>query len=464
MSLTRTLTLAVTGLMLLMVAIAATWSYFESNHELEEVFDAELAQSARMVQGLVRHLARNQSLADLKASLEDTLQLPRDPDEDDKSDEILPGGAGHKYEKKIAFQIWSRDATPLLTSASLTDQDDRPSIGYAWAESGGYQWRTFTLRDPQTGLWILSAQREDIRSELSGELAMGNVLPLAFVLPALIVCLVIAIQWAFRPLRRLERPVRNMAPERIHPLDEKQAPREVSGLVNAVNGLLRRLDQALDRERQFSADAAHELRTPLTALRLNLEEVCESHPGQFGELLASVDRMTYLVEQMLLLSRIDGSTRGEPELNSLTDIVAQSVADVAPLAMRKQIELSLDDQLDNDRVLCHTALIATLVRSLTANAIQYSPPGSEVSVHLSEAGPNYLLRICDQGPGIPEDERQRALQRFVRLDQRQGSGAGLGLAIAARIAEIHGGRLSLEGREDGTSGLCVAVRLALPRL
>ncbi|MAA65826.1 MAG: two-component sensor histidine kinase [Alteromonadaceae bacterium] len=464
MSLTRTLTLTVTGLMLLMVLIAATWSYFESNHELEEVFDAELAQSARMVQGLVRHLARSQSLDELTASLEDTLQLPAETDKDDESDEILPNGAGHKYEKKIAFQIWSSDASPLLTSAALTEQSERPQIGYAWAESGGYQWRTFTLRDPQTGLWVLSAQREDIRSELSGELAMGNVLPLVVVLPVLLASLVVAIQWAFRPLRKLEQPVRNMAPERIHPLDEKQAPREVNGLVNAVNGLLRRLDQALDRERQFSADAAHELRTPLTALRLNLESACERNPEQFGELLTSVDRMNYLVEQMLLLSRIDSGTRGEPQLVSLSEIVAQSVADVAPLALREKIELSLDDHIENDRVLCHSALIATLVRSLTANAIQYSPSGSPVGLQLSERGPNYLLKICDRGPGIPEKARQRATQRFVRLDQRQGSGAGLGLAIATRIAEIHGGRLSLENREDGLSGLCVVVLLALTRI
>ncbi|TBW47903.1 two-component sensor histidine kinase [Marinobacter halodurans] len=464
MSLTRKLSITVALLTMLLALTAAAWSYIGSNHELEEVFDAELAQSARIVQGLVHHLSHDQPLGQLKDALEDSLRLPPGLGDHDDSDEALPGDRGHKYEKKLAFQIWSRDGTPLLSSPALTEQTDRPTPGYAWAESRGFQWRTFTLRDPETGLWILSGQREDIRSELSGELALSNVLPLLIVLPVLLVLVVIAIRWTFRPLRQLERPIRNMAPERIHPLDEKQAPPEVLGLVSAVNGLLRRLDQALERERQFSADAAHELRTPLAALRLNLEEACQSAPEQFSGLLASVDRMNHLVEQMLLLSRIDAGSPGEPQLASISDIVAQAVADVAPVAIRDHVELILDDRIDNDRVLCHSALISTLVRSLTANAIQYSPADSEVTLQLTEKGADTCLRICDSGPGIPPEARERALQRFVRLDQRQGSGAGLGLAIASRIVELHGGQLTLEDRHDGRSGLCVRVLLPLNRL
>lgn len=464
MSLTRRLTLTVTALVLVMALIASISSYFESNHELEEVFDAELAQSTRMVQGLVRYLSHSQSLPELKAALEDTLQLPPGAENEEDEDEILPDGSGHKYEKKIAFQIWSDKDRLLLSSPALTGRSERPEPGYAWAESGGYQWRTFTLQDPVTGFWILSGQREDIRSELSGELAMGNVLPLLLVLPILVACVVLAIHLTFRPLRRLERPVRDMAPERIHPLDASQAPREVKGLVSAVNGLLQRLDEALERERQFSADAAHELRTPLAALRLNLEDACQEAPETFKGLLESVDRMTHLVEQMLLLSRIDAGTQGEPEIAVLSHIVEQAIADVAPLALQRHIELDLQDSCDNDRVLCHGALLATLVRSLTANAIQYSPEKGEVSVTLNRNDGPYRLTICDSGPGISADARKRALQRFVRLDQRQGSGAGLGLAIAARIVDIHGGKLLLADRADGRSGLRVEVDLPLKRL
>ena len=250
-----------------------------------------------------------------------------------------------------------------------------------------------------------------------------------------------------------------MAPERIHPLDDQQAPKEVAGLVQAVNGLLKRLNQAFERERRFSADAAHELRTPLAVLRLNLEKACADNPEQFQGLIQSVDRMVHLVEQMLLLSRVDAGTDFAPEYHNLSSIVEQSIADVAPLALKKDIEPVLEDDAGQALVSCHSALINTLMRSLLANAIQYSPEHTVITTHLTPSGNGYRITVCDQGPGIPDEERERAMSRFVRLDQRLGGGAGLGLAIARRIAELHGGQLTLMKRDDGQSGLCVSIWL-----
>ncbi|PXX91824.1 two-component sensor histidine kinase [Marinobacter vulgaris] len=462
MSLTRTLTLLVTSTVLLIALIAATWSYVESNHELEELFDAELAQSTRIVQGLVRHLADTQSMEQLPKTLSETLELPlADGDNIDfeaDNNEILPRGIGHKYEKKLAFEVWTPDRIPLLDTLKADDSEGL-TPGYSWAESKGYRWRIFTLQDPTTDFWIRTAQREDIRQELSQELALGNVLPLLLALPLLVAAAIAAIQFSFRPLRRLEKPVRNMAPERIHPLDDRQAPKEVAGLVQAVNGLLKRLNQALERERRFSADAAHELRTPLAVLRLNLEKACASNPAQFQDLIQSVDRMVHLVEQMLLLSRVDAATDFAPHYHDLSAIVEQSIADVAPLALKKDIEPILEDEAGRALVCCHSALINTLMRSLLANAIQYSPEHTVITTRLAPSGDGYHVTVCDQGPGIPPGERERALSRFVRLDQRVGGGAGLGLAIARRIAELHGGQLTLSGQASGQPGLCVSVWL-----
>ncbi|TKV69160.1 HAMP domain-containing protein [Marinobacter panjinensis] len=462
MSLTRTLTLLVTSTVLLVALIAAAWSYIESNHELEELFDAELAQSTRIVQGLVRHLADTQSLEQLPQTLSETLALPRSDDMDidfeADDDEILPDGTGHKYEKKLAFEVWTPDREPLLDTLKADDAEGLVP-GYSWAESSGHRWRVFTLQDPATGFWIRTAQREDIREELSQELALGNVLPLLLALPLLLIAASAAIQLGFRPLRRLERPIRHMAAENIHPLDDRQAPKEVAGLVQAVNSLLKRLNQALERERRFSADAAHELRTPLTALRLNLEKICEKDPEQFRDLIQSVDRMVHLVEQMLLLNRVDAGTDFRPGYHNLSVILEQSIADVAPLALKKDIDPILEDEAGKALTCCHSALINTLMRSLLANAIQYSPEHTAITTRLVPAGDGYLITVCDQGPGIPAKERERALSRFVRLDQRRGGGAGLGLAIARRIAELHGGQLTLSDRTDGQSGLCVSIWL-----
>ena len=459
MSLTRKLILLITSTVFFITLIAAGWGFYVSDHQLEEVFDAELAQSTRIVQGLVEHLSSTQSVEQLSHTLAKTLQLPDSAYQgDEEENEILPDGAGHKYERKIAFEVWSPDLEPILDTLQANDSQGLEP-GFGWQEVAGYQWRTFTLEDPTTGFWIRTAQREDVRDELSQEIALGNVLPFLIVLPLLAVAVLVSIQVGFQPLRKLEKPVRNMAPENIHPLDDRQAPKEVAGLVQAVNGLLRRLNQALERERRFSADAAHELRTPLTALRLNLEKVYENDPEQYGDLIQSVDRMVHLVEQMLLLNRVDSGADFTPEYHNLSAIVEQSIADVAPLALKKDIDPVLQDDAGQALVCCHSALINTLMRSLLANAIQYSPEHTIIDTRLKPSGEGYHITVCDQGPGIPAEERERALSRFVRLDQRLGGGAGLGLAIARRIAELHGGQLTLSDRPDGNAGLCVSIWL-----
>tara|TARA_B100001057_G_scaffold268993_3_gene269191 strand:+ start:13200 stop:14612 length:1413 start_codon:yes stop_codon:yes gene_type:complete len=459
MSLTRKLILLITSTVFFITLIAAGWGFYVSDHQLEELFDAELAQSTRIVQGLVEHLSSTQSMEQISHTLEKTLQLPDGVYQgDEEENEILPGGAGHKYERKLAFEVWSPDREPILDTLRANDSQGLER-GFGWQEVAGYQWRTFTLEDPATGFWIRTAQREDVRDELSQEIALGNVLPFLIVLPVLALAVLVSIQVGFQPLRKLEKPVRNMAPENIHPLDDRQAPKEVAGLVQAVNGLLRRLNQALERERRFSADAAHELRTPLTALRLNLEKVYENDPEQYGDLIQSVDRMVHLVEQMLLLNRVDSGADFTPEYHNLSAIVEQSIADVAPLALKKDIDPVLQDDAGQALVSCHSALINTLMRSLLANAIQYSPEHTSIETHLTPAGERYHITVCDQGPGIPAEARERALSRFVRLDQRLGGGAGLGLAIARRIAELHGGQLTLGDRADGNSGLCVSIWL-----
>jgi two-component system sensor histidine kinase QseC len=332
MSLTRKLILLITSTVFFITLIAAGWGFYVSDHQLEELFDAELAQSTRIVQGLVEHLSSTQSIDQITHTLETTLQLPDSVYQgEEEENEILPDGAGHKYERKLAFEVWSPDRKPILDTLRANDSQGLER-GFGWQEVAGFQWRTFTIEDPATGFWIRTAQREDVRDELSQEIALGNVLPFLIVLPVLALAVLVSIQVGFQPLRKLEKPVRNMAPENIHPLDDRQAPKEVAGLVQAVNGLLRRLNQALERERRFSADAAHELRTPLTALRLNLEKVYEKDPEQYGDLIQSVDRMVHLVEQMLLLNRVDSGADFTPEYHNLSAIVEQSIADVAPLA------------------------------------------------------------------------------------------------------------------------------------
>jgi two-component system sensor histidine kinase QseC len=456
-SLTRTLSLLVVGVVLLVGLAAAYWSYVTSNHELEELFDADLAQGSRIVMGVIRHLSETDNMAQFHLMLADALQIPETA-LDSEGGMTLPGGVGHRYEAKLAFEIWTPEREALLNTLPGMDELSLQP-GYAWMESQGFLWRTFTMQDPVTAYWIRSAQREDIRGELSRELALGNVLPLLLALPWLMLFLILAIRWGFRPLRRLVESVSGMAPDALHPLPEQDVPREVVALVQAINDLLGRLEQTMERERRFSSDAAHELRTPLTVLRLNLEQACADDPQTFNPLHQSVERMAHLVEQMLLLSRVDAAADLHWDRLDLAAILGRGIADISPLALPKGIEPGFDNHTTQAWVHGDEALLHTLFSSLLANAIQYGPVDSLLTVSLSRQARELRVLICDQGPGIPEAGRLRAMERFVRLDQRRGTGAGLGLAIAQRIVELHRGRIALLGRADGQQGLCVVIDL-----
>jgi len=462
MSLRRTLILVLVSVVVVIYAVALGWSYRGSNDELNEVFDAELAQMAGVLRTLVRENVSAATLQRLHATLNHRLRVStEDNDDDSAADRLIDKEVAHHYQKNLAFQVWTGKRTPLVKGPRLLD--DRPlKPGYDWVSSAGQRWRTFTLHDPVSHSWIRTAQRVDLRHALSAELALGNTLPLLAALPVIILLTLVAIWWTFRPLIRLENSIDTMDPSTLEHLDERLAPREVRGLVRAINALLARLGQALEREKHFTANAAHELRTPLTALRLNLEDRAREQPEQTRPLLDAVDRMVHLVEQMLILSRLDPDATPRMEPCDLRKAAAETLAELAPVAISAGKEIQLESS--DETVACHAnpALLSTLVRNLVSNALQYSEAGGQVQVRVAQQAHAVTLSVCDQGPGIAPEKRDEAMQRFVRLDGRRGQGAGLGLSIAQRIAQLHQGSLVLGDRPDGLPGLCATLVLPAP--
>lgn len=440
MSIRRTLVLTLLTLLSLMNALAMLWSYQSSDHELEEVFDAELAQMARLFSGI-----SDAALSDVQTRPAKPAEAPAEP-------------LGHRYEKKLAVQIWRADGALLPITANPLPLSPPTQEGYAAVEAGGFRWRTFTLYDPDHQRWIRTAHHQDIRDELSTYLAASNIAPLLLALPLTLGLVWLTVWWAFRPLARLERPLQHMAPEALQPLDAQLAPREVRGLVQAVNALLLRLRDAFEHEKQFTANAAHELRTPLTALRLNLEHEQTRQPERFTPLIHAVDRLVHVVEQMLVMSRLDPAIPLTLSPCRLDHLAADVLAELSPLALQKPIEPVLEAPASLRLIQANPHLIMILLRNLISNAIQYSPAHTSVTVHLHQDDEHLLLQVLDEGPGIPAEARARAQERFVRLDQRQGAGAGLGLSIVKRIVELHRASLHLEDRTDGRPGLCVCIR------
>jgi signal transduction histidine kinase len=213
------------------------------------------------------------------------------------------------------------------------------------------------------------------------------------------------------------------------------------------------VSSTLDRQRAFVADASHELRTPLTVLSLRLENL-EPHlrsegTAEFEEALAEVDRLAGLVEDLLALARVEaGAVTGE--LDRVAEL-APRLAGWREVYAAKQLTLELPASLVAPEAVARIADIAL------DNAQKFVPPGGTVTVTLREG----VLRIADDGPGLPEEERSQAIGRFWRAGAHANvPGSGLGLAIAAELAKACGATLAL-GRNE-PHGLVVELRPAQP--
>jgi two-component system, OmpR family, sensor kinase len=268
---------------------------------------------------------------------------------------------------------------------------------------------------------------------------------------------------ALQPLQRLTTLVKTRHADVLNPLPDDRLPDEVRPLVGALNDLLVRLGDALDRERAFLADAAHELRTPLTALHLQMGTLAraanetERHDAM-EKLSAGMQRAIRLVEQMLSFAR--QQPRAEPTLTQvpLADVVREVVAELVPLADVKHIDLGISNSQDAF-VLGDPDALRTLTRNLVDNAVRYTPDGGRVDVSVERSGDAAILKVVDNGPGIPLEERSRVLDRFYRRPGTSPPGSGLGMAIVKAIADAHGASLGLD---SGVEGVGLAVTVAFP--
>ena len=462
----RTLVL-VLGTLLLSLSLISWRSYRDARHEIEELFDAQLAQSARLVQGLVM---REMSPWDRRA-----LQTALDAAVNARRDQGVPG---HDYEGKLGFQVYTEDGQVLLQSAGapadalqqlLSPAKVVPAqpfsqleAGYHDVTLGGRAWRLFLLQDPEDHLWVLVSERGDVRGELVGKITRRSLLPDLFGLPLLALLIWLAVGWGLRPLARMALLLKSRDPDNLAPLLLAPLPRELEPVAASLNRLLLQVNQLVEREKRFIADAAHELRTPLAVLRIHAQNAQQAdsqadRDKALRQLIAGVDRTTRVVTQLLTLARLEPRAQ---QLRlaplDLRALARETLAELTPLALARHQELTLDVDEHADFLLSgDAASLATLLQNLMSNALQYTSPGGRIEVQLRAATDQLTLEIADSGPGIDIALRPQLFERFVRLGD--GEGAGLGLSIVARIAELHDA--SVELLDSSLGGLRVVVRL-----
>jgi heavy metal sensor kinase len=243
---------------------------------------------------------------------------------------------------------------------------------------------------------------------------------------------------------------------------------EFGRLATVFNDTLSRLHDSFARLRRFTADASHELRTPLTAMR-SVGEIALQAPldqGKYrdviGSMLEEVDRLTRLVDSLLMLTRADsGAARPEREVVELTALAGNVAEHLRVLADEKQQRLRVDASARVEAV-CDPAILRLGLMNLLHNAIKYTPPGGAIDVRAkATASGQPSIEVQDTGPGIPAAHHKRIFERFYRADPgraRDSGGAGLGLAIAHWAVAANSGRIELESEESKGS----LFRIVLP--
>ncbi|EHP38823.1 integral membrane sensor signal transduction histidine kinase [Cupriavidus basilensis OR16] len=421
------------GAVLACALVAGAAAYFKVRREANEVFDAQLQQAARM---LPPHLERD----------------------------ATPPLDGSELDEEIVVQAWDVQGHQIYASHTVTlPRADLP--GFHDLQAHGSEWRIYGVRSGDR--YVQAAQSVVFRRKLAASLSLGALLPILALVPVLGLLIHLVVRRSLRPVEEIARAVGSRSADTLAPLDAHGWPPELLPVVDALNALLDRLQQAMDTQRAFVADAAHELRTPLTALKLQLQLALRAGSEDKQKLALAklgerLDRTTHLVAQLLTLARSeDGAPATQAPLTDvrLHDVAVQVVRELLPMAEAKDVDLGLDASAPECRVRGVAGDLFILLRNLADNAIRYTSPGGRVDLRIEWRNGAPMLGVSDTGPGIAPAERDNVFRRFHRGDASDAHGSGLGLAIVQSIAVRHGARVLLE---DGPAGRGLTVAVVFP--
>ncbi len=452
--------------MTLITAIAIIGNLFLEHKDIQTQLDSQILRSALQIQALFSDGIQNRNLPLVQKNIEESMQPEVKLNKG--SNQLIK--ASKNYHDKMSFQIWDQNGKLILHSKStptLPLSDGKTGLSTRWIN--GESWRVMTTFNKANQLTIMIAERSDFRQELENQLTQDSIFIMLVTYPFLGIMIWIIVGRGLEILRKVAREVSQRKPGYLEPVDVDVVPTEIEPLVRELNNLFQRLKEAFEREKRFAADAAHELRTPLAAISSQVQAAMhassiEETKDSLKKVLMGVDRSTHVVQQLLTMSRmVPDANLVKPVLVDMHRQASEIIASLVPLAIDKDIEVSLEDDENNPvKIMGNGTAIGILIRNLVDNAIRYTPEGGEVTVKLDADKTNHkaILRVIDTGPGIAEELRERVFERFFRVVGTQTKGSGLGLGIVAQIVKLHKAKLELLTPENN-KGLEIRVMFEL---
>lgn len=312
----------------------------------------------------------------------------------------------------------------------------------------------------------------DKRSALANEIIKGVILPQFVILPLAIVLVWFGLSRGLAPLTSLQANLRARRPDDLSPLEASSAPPEIEPLVTSFNDLLTRLEQNIDLQKRFIADAAHQMKTPLAGLHTQAElalrdDVSPEVRRSLEQIATGADQAARLVTQLLALARAENRSSGQIFTQvEIAHLARLAVRDWVRAALAKQMDLGYEGPDEPVFVDGNPVMLREMLSNVIDNAIRYTPVGGRITVRVrpKRDTEEAWIEVEDTGPGIAPTERPKVVERFYRILGREGDGSGLGLAIVKEIATMHGGTLTLDDHvyQDTPRLAGTLVRVCLP--
>ncbi|MBM6550271.1 ATP-binding protein [Marinomonas ostreistagni] len=428
-------------------------SIFTASHEVEELFDARLAQQARL---LVQLTGDN-----LSTEQKSTLFVY--PDAITESEGYQLSKVGHQYESKVYFRIWHDGKVVVSSDQQVIEPDETAANGFGYADSEHYEWRTFELiktLPAGTLVRIVVAERLDVRGEMVTEIVLNSVLPEVVGWPLIALFVWFAVSIGLEPLKQLTDRIRSIEAAKLEPVSLDNVPAELAPVQQALNSLLQEIDDLMAREKRWIADAAHELRTPLTVLKLHAQNAefsasDEERQQALLQLRQGVDRSTRIVAQLLSYARVE-SQLNAPHNYAPLDVLKETrriIAQLYPMAWDKGVNLEVAEQSQAITLLMADHHLEVILQNLISNAIKFTPSEGMIEVCWLVDDTHITLECLDTGVGVSEADFERLTERFYRGADL--SGAGLGLSIVATLANHYDAEVIFE--HHAPQGLIVRV-------
>lgn len=435
---------------LVTLAVIGGFAFQSATREINNIYDAQLINDANVLWTLMQKPLEKDGLREPKhfKDLDFTMgnQTAINDDVDDYADAHM-------------FRVWKEGAVRVSSSNAFPGTLRIEQGGLSTVTYDSEEWRVYALLIPDSTIAIEVGEKIQLRDTLVANILLNLFFPLLVLVPIISILLWFGIHDGLSTIRGIVNQIRRRSPDDLSVIPIDTLPQDLVPLGRSINQLLRKLDRSLLAERRFADNAAHQLRTPHAGIKLllqmlqNADSDAERHMIT-SNLVQSNEKAMRLIEQLLRAGRV---SHQPIELKSvaLYQVTASVIAELGHIITQKHQEVTLDGAEDA-RIDADEPLLRLLIGNLMENAIKYTPDRGNIAISIREEGHDWLLSICDNGPGIAPIHREAVFQRFYRVGTPEVEGAGLGLSIVADIAERLSGDVSLGTPQSG-QGLRVDV-------